>query len=64
MVFNPHEFRADRTVITQEGPRRWRIQQVLPDPSGEDAGCLEGEVALEEAHDPAGPLVRPVTIRV
>ncbi|MDJ0788525.1 MAG: DUF3516 domain-containing protein [Myxococcota bacterium] len=63
VVFNPREFQADRTVLTQEGPRRWRIQQVLPDPSGEDSGCLEGEVTLEEGRDPEAALVRPLTIR-
>ena len=63
VAFDPAHFQADRTVLTQEGPRRWRVQQVLPDPSGEDTGYLEGEVDLSEASNPEGPLVRPLTIR-
>ena len=36
--------------------------QVLPDPSGDDTWCLEGEIDLRGERDPEAPLVRLVGI--
>ncbi len=61
VVFDPRRFQADRTVITPTEPRVWRVQQVLPDPSGLDNWCLVGEIDLRQG-EPEGPLVRPLEV--
>jgi hypothetical protein len=58
IVFEPRARTADKTVLHQEGPRRWRVQQVLCDPSGDDLWHVAGEVDLESERSPAGPIVR------
>jgi len=58
LLFEPRARTADKTLIRQEAPRRWRVQQVLCDPSGDDLWHLEGEVDLTAERSPAGPLVR------
>jgi hypothetical protein len=60
--FDPAARRADQTVLTSVAPLRWTVQQVLPDPSGDDSGCLVGEIDLRGEPDPAAPLVRLVAI--
>jgi hypothetical protein len=62
VVFDPAHFRADRTAIRDDGPRRWRVQQVLPDPGREDLWCLEGAIDLSTPPEPDAPLVRPISI--
>ena len=54
--------RADRTVLKSVAPLRWTVQQVLPDPAGENTGYLEGEIDLRERTDPNLPLVRLLAI--
>jgi len=58
IVFEPRARTADKTVIRQEAPRRWSVQQVLCDPSGDDLWHLAGDVDLEGERSPAGPIVR------
>jgi hypothetical protein len=60
--FDPAARRADQTVLRSVAPLRWAVQQVLPDPSGDDAWCLAGEIDLRGEPDPAAPLVRLLAI--
>jgi hypothetical protein len=60
--FDPAARRADQTVLRSVAPLRWTVQQVLPDPAGDDSWCLEGEIDLRGEPDPAAPLVRPLSI--
>lgn len=62
IVFEPRARSADKTVLRQEEPRRWSLQQVLCDPGGEDLWYLAGEVDLRAERSPAGPLVRLLRI--
>jgi hypothetical protein len=65
--FDPAARRADQTVLEPVAPFLWRFQHVLPDPSGEDAAYLEGEVDLRGGGAAAlgeEPLVRLIAIRV
>jgi len=58
IVFEPRARTADKSLIRQEAPRRWSVQQVLCDPSGDDLWHLAGEIDLTGERSPAGPLVR------
>ncbi len=60
--FDPTARRADQTVLESVAPLRWRVQHVLPDPSGEDSWCLAGEIDLRAGGDPDAPLVRLLAI--
>jgi hypothetical protein len=60
--FDPAARRADQTVLKSVAPLRWSVQQVLPDPAGDDSWCLAGEIDLRDEPDPAAPLVRLVAI--
>jgi hypothetical protein len=60
--FDPAARRADQTVLESVAPLRWRVQHVLPDPSGEDSWCLAGEIDLRAGGDPDAPLVRLLAI--
>jgi hypothetical protein len=62
VAFDPGAHRADRTVLRSVAPLRWTVQHVLPDPSGENSGYLEGEIDLREVADPNAPLVRLMAI--
>ena len=63
--FDPAARRADQTVLRSVAPLLWRVQHVLPDPSGEDSACLEGEVDLRGAATPDdAPLVRLTALRL
>lgn len=62
IVFEPRARTADKTAIHPEGPRRWRVQQVLCDPSGDDLWAVAGEVDLAGEPSPAGPIVRLLRI--
>jgi hypothetical protein len=46
IAFEPRSIRADHTVLRPIAPLRWAVQHVLPDPTGDDSGYLEGEVDL------------------
>jgi len=63
IAFDPRSRSAHRTRIQSTGPRRWVVQQVLPDPSGDDLWYLEGEVDLRDETDPEEPLVRLRAVR-
>jgi hypothetical protein len=60
--FDPAARRADQTVLRSVAPLCWTVQQVLPDPSGDDSWCLAGEIDLRGEPDLAGPLVRLTAI--
>jgi hypothetical protein len=60
--FDPAARRADQTVLESVAPLRWRVQHVLPDPSGADSWCLAGEIDLRAAGEPDAPLVRLLAI--
>jgi hypothetical protein len=61
--FDPAARRADQTVLRSVAPLHWRVQHVLPDPSGEDSAYLEGEIDLRgEAVAGDAPLVRLLAI--
>jgi hypothetical protein len=60
--FDPTARRADQTVLESLAPLRWRVQHVLPDPSGEDSWCLAGEIDLRGASEPDAPLVRLLAV--
>jgi hypothetical protein len=62
IVFEPRARSADKTVLRQEAPRRWSVQQVLCDPSGDDLWHLAGEIDLTDDRSPPGPLVRPLRV--
>ena len=46
VAFDPAARRADQTVLRSVAPLVWRVQHVLPDPTGENTGYLEGEIDL------------------
>jgi hypothetical protein len=46
VAFDPRARRADQTVLRSVAPLVWRVQHVLPDPTGENTGYLEGEIDL------------------
>jgi hypothetical protein len=46
VAFDPTARRADQTVLRSVAPLVWRVQHVLPDPTGENTGYLEGEIDL------------------
>jgi len=57
------------TVITDDGPHRWRVSQILVDDEtgreDEDAGeawSIDGMVDLSEDTNPMGPIVRVVAV--
>ncbi|MGH7289426.1 MAG: DUF3516 domain-containing protein, partial [Myxococcota bacterium] len=56
--FEPAARRADQTVLHSVAPLLWRVQQVLPDASGDDSWCLEGAIDLRGEPDTEGPLVQ------
>jgi superfamily II RNA helicase len=62
ILFDPRARRAHHTVLHVVRPRLWRVQQVLLDPAGDDAWCLEGEIDLRGELDPEAPLVRPLSV--
>jgi hypothetical protein len=63
--FDPAARRADQTVLRSVAPLLWRVQHVLPDPSGEDSAYLEGEIDLRgEAPLGDAPLVRLIALRL
>ncbi len=55
--FTPRARQARLTHLEELGPRRWRVQQVLCDPAGDDLWALHGEVDLGGQRDPEGPLL-------
>jgi len=62
--FDPAARRADQTVLRSVAPLLWRVQHVLPDPSGEDSAYLEGEIDLRgEAAPSDAPLVRLIALQ-
>jgi hypothetical protein len=61
--YEPAAQRAHHTVLTPVAPRRFRVQQTLLDPAGDEHGYLEGEIDLTVGPEPEGPLVRVIAFR-
>ena len=55
--FTPRSRQARLTHLEPLGPRRWRVEQVLCDPRGDDLWALHGEIDLAGQRDPKGPLL-------
>jgi superfamily II RNA helicase len=58
ILFDPGARQAHRTAIRQTAPRVWEVQQVLPDPEGDDLWSVQGEIDLTGETSPDHPLVR------
>ena len=57
LVFDHRARFTEHTQITAEGDHRWRVVQVLLDPSEENLWCIEGKVDLSDDANVEGPLV-------
>jgi hypothetical protein len=57
LVFDHRARLAEHTKITSEGDHRWRVVQVLLDPSDENLWCIEGKVDLSDDANVEGPLI-------
>jgi superfamily II RNA helicase len=58
IVFEPRARQAHHTQLQRNGPRDYRVVQVLVDPEGANLWCLEGEILLDGEEIPDGPLLR------
>jgi hypothetical protein len=58
IVFTPRARQAEWTRMVPDGPRRWKVTQVLLDPAGDNDWHLSGEIDLSDEVEPIGPLVR------
>jgi hypothetical protein len=56
-VFDHRARLAEHTQITPEGDHRWKVVQVLLDPSDENLWCIEGTVDLSDDVNVEGPLI-------
>jgi hypothetical protein len=57
LVFDHRARLAEHTQITLEGDHRWKVVQVLLDPSDENLWCIEGTVDLSDDVNVEGPLI-------
>jgi superfamily II DNA/RNA helicase len=62
LVFDHAARLSEHTQIIKDGPRRFRVQQVLLDPSRDNDWVLAGEVDLTDRLNPSGPIVRVTRI--
>ena len=61
--FDAAAYRGHHTALKLAAPRVFRVQHTLLNADGEEQGFIEGEVDLQGALDPEGPLVRVLGIR-
>ena len=61
--FDAAAYRGHHTALRLAAPRLFRVQHTLLNAEGEEQGFIEGEVDLQGALDPEGPLVRVLGIR-
>jgi superfamily II RNA helicase len=57
LIFDHRARLAEHTQITSDGKNRWKVVQVLLDPSDENLWCIEGYVDLSDDANVEGPLV-------
>ncbi len=57
LVFDHRARQPSRTLLEADGPRRWRLRQVLCDSTGDDTWYLEGVIDLQGEATPEGPLL-------
>jgi hypothetical protein len=57
LIFDHRARLAEHTQLTMAGDNRWRVVQVLLDPSDENLWCIEGEVDLSDDANVDGPLI-------
>ncbi|MFQ5698545.1 MAG: DEAD/DEAH box helicase [Myxococcota bacterium] len=57
ILFTPAARQPHRTEIRELGPGRWRVQQVLLDPAGDELWCIRGEVESASGADGTEPLL-------
>ena len=54
---SPSARSTDNTIITQQGPTRWKVVQKIVDPNDDQDWMIEGFVDLDLVADPSEPLV-------
>ena len=57
LVFDHRARQPGFTRLIPDGPRQWKVQQVLCDPEGDDIWYAEGRIDLQGVLEPDGPLV-------
>ncbi len=57
LVFDHAARMADKTIVTQEAPYRWRVRQILCDPNGDNTWAVEGRIDLRDDRAPEGPMI-------
>ncbi len=57
LVFDHRARLAEHTQVSVESDNRWRVVQVLLDPSDENLWCIEGHVDLSDNATVEGPLI-------
>jgi hypothetical protein len=57
LLFDHSARLADKTQLTPDGERQWKVVQVLVDPEDENLWCVEGRVDLRSPSSVDGPLV-------
>ena len=63
LIFDHRARQPGFTRLDTEGPRQWRVRQVLCDPEGDDLWYLDGVIDLRGEATPEGPLVTLREIR-
>ena len=66
VLFNHAARLSDKTIMREDGHRRWAVTQKLVDPEGDNLWCLEGVIDLNDIADDDldGPLTELVSIGV
>ena len=57
IVFDHQARLSDKTIVTADGQRRWRVEQILVDPEGDNLWCLSGSIDLSTRDNLNGPLI-------
>jgi hypothetical protein len=57
LLFDHRARLAEHTQLTREDDHRWKVVQVLLDPSEENLWCIEGQVDLSDEANVEGPLI-------
>ena len=57
LVFDHRARLAENTQLTPDGDHRWKVVQVLLDPTDDNLWCIEGQVDLSDEANVEGPLV-------
>ncbi|TNF36807.1 MAG: DUF3516 domain-containing protein [Deltaproteobacteria bacterium] len=62
LVFDHSARLTDKTQVTPDGKHRWKVSQVLVDPSEENLWGIRGEIDLTADTAPDGPMITLVDI--